>query len=160
MVDCRLSIQVEKAFRGLVAEVSLRGVVEATLAVAGVTGTVDIGLAVAGDETVRNLNRTYRGVDNTTDVLAFALSGLSGSDEHFVVPPDGTLHLGEVIISYQQAERQAKEQHHLLERELALLVAHGVLHLLGYDHADLKGTRAMRAMEAKALKAVQNHRAP
>jgi probable rRNA maturation factor len=156
MLDCILSIQIEEPFVGLVAEDWLRLVVETALAAAGTSAPVDIGLVVAGDDTVRNLNRTYRAIDSTTDVLAFALAE-TGSDggEHFVMPPDGALHLGEIIISYPQAERQAEEQHHPLKRELALLVAHGVLHLLGYDHEEPVAEQSMRAMEARVLDAIE-----
>jgi probable rRNA maturation factor len=121
---------------------------------------VDIGLVIASDETVHNLNRSYRGVDASTDVLAFALtkSG-SGEVEHFAMPPDKILHLGEVIVSYhqaeRQAERQAEEQHHSIERELALLVVHGVLHLLGYDHGKPEAEHNMRAMEAEILNSIE-----
>ena len=156
MLNCRLSIQIEEPFVGFVAEDWIRQVVETTLVAAGISEPVDIGLVIAGDDTVQNLNRNYRGVDNTTDVLAFALSQ-PGSDEgeRFVMPPDKTLHLGEIFISYRQAERQAEEQHHPLERELALLVIHGVLHLLGYEHERPEAEERMRSMEAKVLDALE-----
>ncbi len=156
MLDCRLSIQIEEPFVGLVAEDWMKRVVEITLVAAGIGGPVDIGLVIAGDDTVRNLNRDYRGVDNTTDVLAFALSQPGGDEvEHFIMPPDKTLHLGEIFISYPQAERQAEEQNHPLERELALLVIHGVLHLLGYEHERPEAGERMRAMESKVLDAIE-----
>ena len=161
MSDCNLSIRMEKPFRSLVARAWLRKAVEATLAAAGVSRLVDISLLIAGDETVHALNRDYRGVDRTTDVLAFAFSEPQGSQEQpFVMPPDGILHLGEVIISYEQAERQAGEQRHPLQQELALLVAHGVLHLLGYDHDEPEAEKAMKAMEATALAAIQSDNGP
>ena len=156
MLDCRLSIQIEEPFVGLVAEDWLRRAAELTLVAAGLSSPVELGLVIADDDTVRELNRSYRGVDDTTDVLAFALSQ-PGSDEgeHFIMPPDKTLHLGEIFISYRQAERQAEEQHHPLERELALLVIHGVLHLLGYEHERPEAEQRMRAMEAKVLDAME-----
>jgi len=126
VLDCQLSIRVEEPFVRLVAEDWLRRAVELTLVAAGLSSPVELGLVIADDDTLRELNRSYRGVDNTTDVLAFAFSqpGNEGG-EHFITPPDKTLHLGEIFISYRQAERQAEEQHHPLERELALLVIHG-----------------------------------
>ena len=156
MLNCRLSIQIEEPFVGLVAEDWIRRVVETALATAGVNAPVELGLVIADNDTVRELNRSYRGVDNTTDVLAFALSQ-PGSDEdkHFIMPPDKTLHLGEIFISYPQAERQAEEQHHPPKRELALLVAHGILHLLGYDHEEPQAEQTMRAMEGKILDAIE-----
>lgn len=64
-----------------------------------------------------------------------------------VAAPDGLLHLGEVIISYPTAERQARERGHPVQREVAHLLIHGVLHLLGYDHALPEEERLMQARE-------------
>jgi probable rRNA maturation factor len=94
-------------------------------------------------------------VDRTTDVIAFALSERSTKDERFVSPQDDVIHLGEVIISYPQTKRQAEEQRHSLERELALMVAHGVLHLLGYDHELPEQAQKMRSLEARILDAIE-----
>jgi len=156
VLDCQLSIRIEEPFVRLVTEDWLRRAVELTLVAAGLSSPVELGLVIADDDTLRELNRSYRGVDNTTDVLAFAFSqpGNEGG-EHFITPPDKTLHLGEIFISYRQAERQAEEQHHPLERELALLVIHGVLHLLGYEHERPEAEQRMRAMEAKVLEAIE-----
>ncbi len=155
MRDLQLSIHIEKPFTELVDKEWLGKVVETTLAAAGAGETVDIGLVVASDDTVHNLNRSYRGVDASTDVLAFAMSE-TGIDEveKFALPPDDILHLGEVIVSYHRAQRQAEEQRHPLERELALLVTHGVLHLLGYGHEEPGAEQSMRAMEAKVVDAL------
>ncbi len=156
MQNLQLSIQIEDPFVSLVDKDWLRKVVETSLSAAGAGGLVDIGLVIASDETVQNLNRSYRGVDASTDVLAFALSQPSSDEvEHFAMPPDKILHLGEVIVSYHQAERQAEEQHHPIERELALLVAHGTLHLLGYDHGKPEAEQSMRAMEAEILNSIE-----
>ena len=94
-------------------------------------------------------------MDSTTDVIAFALFERGTRAEPFITPPDDVIHLGEVIISYPQAKRQAEEQRHHLERELALLVTHGVLHLLGYDHELPEQEQKMRAMESKVLDAIK-----
>jgi probable rRNA maturation factor len=155
MPKIQLSIRIEKPFVGLVSKQWLRRVVKLTLANAGISSQVELGLVIAGDETVHELNRSYRSVDRTTDVISFALSERKEKTESFVTPPDDVLHLGEVIISYPQTKRQAEEQHHPLERELALLVAHGVLHLLGYDHALPEQEKKMKAMESRVLDAIE-----
>ena len=156
MLNLQLSIHIEEPFTHLVDKEWLGKAVETTLAATGVGELVDIGLVIASDDTVRDLNRSYRGVDASTDVLAFALSISSSDDsEQFALPPDNILHLGEVIISYHQAQRQAEEQHHSVERELALLVAHGVLHLLGYDHEKPEAEQSMRAMEVRIMEAIE-----
>ncbi len=155
MPKVQLSIQIEKPFVSLVSKQWLRRAVKLTLANAGVSSQVELGLVIAGDETVHELNRSYRSVDRTTDVISFALSEQSAKAEPFVTPPDDVIHLGEVIISYPQTKRQAEEQRHPLERELALLVVHGVLHLLGYDHELPEQAKKMKAMESRILDAIE-----
>jgi probable rRNA maturation factor len=145
-----LSFQIDESFRDVVSEGWLRKAVEATLAAQGVSSPMELGLVIADDRVIQELNRTYRGVDEVTDVLAFAL----GEGGDFALPPDGIRHLGEVLISYPQAERQAREQGHPLERELALLVIHGVLHLMGYDHEQPDEEHRMRAVEEGILAAI------
>ena len=70
------------------------------------------------------------------------------------MPPDGRSHLGEVVVSYPRTLEQAREHGHQAERELALLVAHGVLHLLGYDHQGDVAAMEMQAQERRTLKAL------
>ena len=153
----KLNIQIEEPYVDLITKEQFKRAVKLTLGTAGISSTVELGLVIAGDDTVHKLNRSYRGVDDTTDVLAFALSESSSEGgEPFVSPPDEIMHLGEVIISYPQAKRQAEEQRHSIGRELALLVAHGVLHLLGYDHEHPEDEQRMRALEAKVLDAMQD----
>lgn len=156
MGKLKLSIQIEGPFVNLVDRGWLRRAVELTLAQSSINYGIELDLVITGDDTVRNLNKTYRGVDSTTDVIAFALSEPAGNEaERFIMPPDRFIHLGELIVSYAQAWRQAKEQKHSIERELAILVAHGVLHLLGYDHELPKDKKEMQALEAKALIAIE-----
>jgi len=79
------------------------------------------------------------------------LVSLKEADSSFGLPPDGVTRLGEVIISCPQAAVQAREQGHSTERELALLVIHGVLHLLGYDHEESGAEEKMREREKELL---------
>ncbi|MDP2744369.1 MAG: rRNA maturation RNase YbeY [Dehalococcoidia bacterium] len=129
----QVSVQVDKAFRSLVDKVWLGRVARTVLTVEQAGPGVELSLTVSGDRVVHSLNRDYRGKDATTDVLSFALTAQKGRVK-FVLPPDGLRHLGEVVVSYPQAARQARERSHSVERELAILVIHGILHLLGYDH--------------------------
>jgi len=155
MLKIQLSIRIEKPFAGLVSRQWLRQAVKLTLVHTGISSPVELGLVIAGDDTVHELNRDYRNVDRTTDVIAFSLSERGLDNQPFITPPDNVIHLGEVVVSYPQAKRQAHEQRHSLERELALLVAHGVLHLLGYDHELPEQAEKMRAMEARVLDAIK-----
>ncbi len=96
-----------------------------------------LALVITTDDAIQELNRLYRQSDRPTDVLAFAAheSVPEGDDEASFVTADDdfTRYLGDVIISHDTAAAQAVEQGHGLDRELALLVIHGCLHLLGYD---------------------------
>jgi probable rRNA maturation factor len=109
-----------------------------------------IGLHLVGDETIRALNAEHRGKDAHTDVLSFPLHDPHGM--RFVLPPDQPPHLGDVVVSYPRAVEQASAFGHSLERELAYLVAHGVLHVLGYDHEQDADRRGMRQKEEEALR--------
>lgn len=88
----------------------------------------EVSILLTGDEAIRELNSRYCGIDAPTDVLAF--SQLEG--EEFV--EEGEAVLGDVVISVETAARQAMEHGHTLDDEMDILLAHGILHLLGYDH--------------------------
>lgn len=105
--------------------------------VAGLAPEADsFAVRLVGDPTMRRLNRTYRGKDQSTDVLSFP-----GEES-----PEGR-HLGDVVIAVPAARRQAAAKGHGLRRELEILLLHGVLHCLGYDHETDDGT--MERLEVK-----------
>lgn len=99
------------------------------------------------DAYIKRLNREYRGVDTATDVLAFSMQEGRFSKVHPEI-------LGDVLISLETASRQAKSYGHSLDKEIALLVAHGILHLLGYDHLKKKDKELMRKKEKEILAVV------
>ena len=146
----------------------LERVGEVVLAGESGQSTRDLGVVIADDDTVRKLNKDHRGLDENTDVLSFAFdhegeyygedepSSQFSRDIEFVMPPGEAEGLGEVIISYPQAERQAQAAGHSVVRELAHLLAHGILHLLGYDHLEDKDKALMQAKEADVLAQVLN----
>lgn len=135
----------------------LENIVEKVLIAQKIGLKVEVSLVIAGQERVHQLNLSYLGRDTPTDVLAFSmLPEPSGRDvAPFVIPPDGIKHLGEVIISYPQAIIQAQERHHSVKREIVILIIHGVLHLLGYDHDKPEPEREMRAREAEILAGIE-----
>ncbi len=110
-------------------------------------GDCQLSVAVTTDAEIHVLNRRYAAEDRPTDVLAFSQQ----EGESFVAPPDERRHLGDVVISLETAERQASEAGHDLDAEMAHLLAHGVLHLLGYDHAAPEEEREMRERERAVL---------
>lgn len=135
------------------AEALARRLEEAVLAAAqaaGFAGPAEMTLVLADDPYVQELNRTYREVDATTDVLSFVAD--DEADERFVAAPEeeGHHYLGDVILSYPQAGRQAAGRHAQID-ELCLLTIHGTLHLLGYDHAEPEEQAGMWAVQSAAL---------
>lgn len=89
---------------------------------------VNFNVIFVNNETIKNINKEYRGIDRETDVISFALEDNKDIEFEF-----GRL-LGDIYISIPQMKKQAKEYGHSEKRELAFLTIHGLLHLLGYDH--------------------------
>ncbi len=146
-----IEIFVEEKFRGVVDGGWVKKIIRQIIKAEGVAPPYEVSLVFTDSETVQQLNRDYRGVDEPTDVLAFYMLPQKGADSSFALPPDGVTRLGEVIISYPQAVAQAREQGHSPERELALLIIHGILHLLGYDHEEPEEESKMRERERELL---------
>ena len=151
MARRRITIAIAPDYQAFVDRAALRRAVRAVLDAEEVTEETEMSLLVTDDGTVQRLNRDYRGKDCTTDVLSFSLS-LEG--EPFVLPPDSTRHLGEAVISYPQAARQAVEVGHAVSGELLLLAVHGVLHLLGYDHEKRMDERRMMPRQKAIISAL------
>jgi probable rRNA maturation factor len=154
----RVDVQVFPAFARRLSKTWLREVTEQALESQGDGKPMRISLVIADDETVHGLNRDYRGLDEITDVLAFPLwesrdNEAQGSDG-FVLPSEETTPVGEIVVSYPQAARQARDGKKLLRAEMALLIVHGVLHLLGYDHADAQQESHMWARQDQVLEKV------
>jgi probable rRNA maturation factor len=148
LVDEGLEIGVETSW--------LEGIAQQVLEAQGAGAETELGLVIATQDRVKELNRDYLGKDEPTDVLAFSAREEKGKQAPFIQPPDGLLHLGEVIIAYPQAVIQAEEHRHSVKRELAILIIHGVLHLLGYEHDKPNLARQMRAREAELLSIVED----
>ncbi|MEM8857408.1 MAG: rRNA maturation RNase YbeY [Chloroflexota bacterium] len=121
----------------------IENIAQSTLSQQSVTDQASLTIMVSDDATLHDLNKTYRHEDKPTDVLSF---------EDGTVWPDGTLYLGDIAISLETAERQANKGGHDLQAEMALLTAHGVLHLLGHDHAKSDEKAKMWDAQAQILK--------
>lgn len=146
-----LDLLVRPDYRGNVDESRLETIVRKTLRRYDLPAPIEVGLVITDDREVADLNRRYRGKQGTTDVLSFSPNDESATDEDFVSPPDGVNPLGEVIVSYPQAERQAREHGHAAEEEVTFLIVHGLLHLLGYDHEVESEALIMREQETAVL---------
>lgn len=146
-----IGIVVDEEFREVVDEKRAKEMALQVLKAEGVAKPYEVSLVFTDSETVQRLNRDYRGLDEPTDVLAFCMLAGQEADSSFVLPPDGVTHLGEVIISCPQAAEQARERGQQFERELALLIIHGMLHLLGYDHEEPEEESRMKEKEKELL---------
>jgi probable rRNA maturation factor len=108
----------------------------------------ELSLSLIDDEEIRELNRRYRGIDRPTDVLSFSLFEGQGAEHR------GAL-LGDVVIGIETAARQAAARHRGLDDEVARLLVHGVLHLLGHDHEDDAQARRMRGEERRVWRCLR-----
>ena len=108
----------------------------------------EISVLFTDDKFIRTLNNKYRGIDKPTDVLSFSLQ------EGAVKSPEieSNKLLGDIIISVEIAQKQADNLNHSIEKELTVLLIHGLLHLTGYDHEEDKDYKIMREKESKMLK--------
>lgn len=109
-------------------------------------GECALTITIGNDEFVHELNKTYRNVDRTTDVLSFS--------EDYEIPGTSTHYLGDIAISYPTALQQANEAGHGVEDELTLLTIHGTLHLLGYDHHQEHEKKEMWNIQHQTLEAL------
>lgn len=150
-----ISVLIEE---GLEVEIStdwLYTVIERTLLAENAPVNVEISLVITGQERIQELNREYRGKDKPTDVLSFSMAEEKVEEAPFIGPPDGLLHLGEVIISYPQAAVQAVEHGHSLKKEMTVLTIHGILHILGYDHENPEMEPLMSAREKDIIAEIE-----
>ncbi len=174
-VQAHIIVLVFPLFKRRVTARRLRRVVEAALIVgagklppeAMVSDQQEVSLVIADDEALLQLNWTYRGLDEVTDVLSFSPRHAGPYEGHdapnesdaiedmdfpeFPNASDEASELGEVVISYPQAKRQAMQAKHPVALEVETLVVHGVLHLLGYDHAEAGEEQEMFGLQDRAL---------
>ena len=116
-------------------------------------GRYEVNLLLTDDVTIQQLNATYRHQDKATDVLAFAAqeTEIPGAQVIYQTAP---LPLGDVIISIETAQRQRHDAHYSLVQELAWLAAHGLLHLLGWDHPDDAALKIMLEKQQQLLRQI------
>ena len=111
----------------------IKKVIDKTLELEGVKNECKVLFYFTNDETIKKLNKKYRGKNKPTDVLSFPML----SKAEIIMPQKASrVMLGEIIISIETAERNAEQYNHSPEREIAFLTVHSILHLLGYDHEE------------------------
>jgi probable rRNA maturation factor len=142
-----IHIDIAPRYQRWVLSAWLRAAARAALKQQGAKTPAALSVRVTGDAELRALNKQFRSEDYATDVLSFP----SGSMD----PEQGSLYLGDLAVSYARAAAQARRGRHPLKAELQLLVVHGVLHLLGHDHAVPEEQAAMWAAQAEILKGLK-----
>ncbi len=110
-------------------------------------GSAEVSVSFVDDQEIRSLNKIYRDKDSATDVLSFPLGENGVYDVNFET---GAYMLGDIVISVERAVEQAKLYGHSLQREIAFLTVHSMLHLLGYDH-EQGGIEAVRMREKEEM---------
>ncbi|MBO4406983.1 MAG: rRNA maturation RNase YbeY [Clostridia bacterium] len=134
----------------------IRRAANAALAAAGADLPAAVDVSLVGKEEMQRINRETRDIDQVTDVLSFPQFTLKPGDKlsEAVDPCDlirGRVLLGDVVICYPVALRQAVEYNHAYPRELAFLTVHSVLHLMGYDHETPEEEEEMFSLTEKIL---------
>ena len=144
-----IEVEVPEVYHEAVDAGRLRQAAARVLAREGVEG--ELTIILTDDETVSDLNARFLGKEGPTDVLSFPAGG---EEDGFVLPPeeDAARYLGDIIIAYPYTERQADRLGRAVMDELTLLVVHGTLHLLGYDHGTAEEKAEMWARQNAALR--------
>lgn len=165
------------ALMAMLKKLPLGEVIEGTLQAVGIHQPVQLALIVTEDRTIQAYNRQFRHQDKPTDVLSFPLLDAplvdapaeqlwmsnDYEDEHghrkdnkraFIVPPEKLTNIGDIMISWQTVQRQAREAGHSTAYELLFLLSHGILHLVGYDDQSESGYQAMVGIQESVLQAV------
>lgn len=112
----------------------------------------ELSILLTDDAYIHTLNHEHRGKDRPTDVLAFPLEG-EGEQGRLQGPAEASQLLGDVVISIDTAQRQARSRRRTLMDEVSFLLAHGILHLVGYDHQNDEEEARMNAMTKRLMQA-------
>lgn len=131
----------------------LEKIIDYTLKQEGINFNYEISVSFVTDDVIKELNKTYRNIDSVTDVLSFPLI------EDFNADFIGDIQaLGDIVISVEQAKKQANEYNHSFKREIAFLVVHSVLHLIGYTHETKTEETKMFSIQEQVLKVFEIER--
>ena len=134
-------------------EQDFTAIIEQALKTLGIEVAVEVSCVLVDDERIHEINREYRHIDRSTDVISFAMED---NDQFYVEGMPRTL--GDIFISVDHAKKQAEEYGHSLRREMCFLFTHGILHLLGYDHMTDEQEKEMFGLQDKILGALSIER--
>lgn len=134
-------------------EQDFTAIIEQALKTLGIEDDVEVSCVLVDDERIHEINREYRHIDRSTDVISFAMED---NDQFYVEGMPRTL--GDIFISVDHAKKQAEEYGHSLRREICFLFTHGILHLLGYDHMTDEQEKEMFGLQDQILGALSIER--
>lgn len=134
-------------------EQDFTAIIEQALKTVGIEDDVEVSCVLVDDERIHEINREYRHIDRSTDVISFAMED---NDQFYVEGMPRTL--GDIFISVDHAKKQAEEYGHSLRREMCFLFTHGILHLLGYDHMTDEQEKEMFGLQDQILGALSIER--
>ena len=144
-LDISWEIDEEKRLENMIIETA-----KAALELEGAKCDVDLSVVVTDNENIREINNEQRNIDRATDVLSFP--GYEKDEWNELKKNEELVYIGDIVISKEKVEEQAKEYGHSFEREFCYLVAHGMLHLMGYDHMVDSDEVIMRGKEEEIMK--------
>jgi probable rRNA maturation factor len=147
-----IEIEIDQNFSDQLEISGLQAVADKVLAITETSLDSEIGLQIIEDAQMQQLNLQYMGINSPTDVLSFPVP--------FQNPETGNPYLGDILISYPTAARQAEAAGHPVAEEISLLLVHGILHLLGYDHLTTEDKTAMWDIQDTILTALQINARP
>lgn len=130
-------------------EEDFKAIIEQALKTLHIEDDVEVSCVLVDDERIHEINREYRHIDRSTDVISFAMED---SDQFYVEGMPRSL--GDIFISVDHAKKQAEEYGHSLKREMCFLFTHGILHLLGYDHMTDEQEKEMFGLQDEILGAL------
>lgn len=134
-------------------EQDFTAIIEQALKTLGIEDDVEVSCVLVDDERIHEINREYRHIHRSTDVISFAMED---NDQFYVEGMPRTL--GDIFISVDHAKKQAEEYGHSLRREMCFLFTHGILHLLGYDHMTDEQEKEMFGLQDQILGALSIER--
>lgn len=139
-IQNKTKIKVKKSF--------LEEIVKTSLDILRIKVNYNLGLLLVGNRFIKNLNREYRRINLSTDVLSF---GVYDKKITPIDSPDKILYLGDVIISIDEAKKNSQKMGHPLESELAVLLIHGILHIFSFKHEEQRDQEKMKRVSQKIL---------
>jgi probable rRNA maturation factor len=143
-----INFVIDRKYNKLIDRTRITNIIEKAFIILEVESAPEFSIIITDDKKLQSLNKSYRGIDETTDVLSFY--------NEYLDLETGVKYLGDIFISYPRADEQAKIGGHQTEQEVELLIVHGLLHLEGYDHDEKSAKIEMWKLQSQILESSGN----